>query len=111
MSATVQEVEVTAKAKRRRFSAQDALGFSANFFRWYNNEHTTPASGCSPQLTCISAAPNSVTEIAPSCSTPRTEPRAHPERFVLGNPVPPPLPTAAWINKPKSVDGGVISRA
>jgi putative transposase len=26
--------------------------------------------------------------------------RAHPERFPRGVPVPPPLPTAAWINKP-----------
>ena len=25
---------------------------------------------------------------------------AHPERFPRGVPVPPPLPTAAWINKP-----------
>ena len=26
--------------------------------------------------------------------------QAHPERFPRGAPVPPPLPTAAWINKP-----------
>ena len=26
---------------------------------------------------------------------------AHPERFVLGMPMPPSLPEAAWINKPK----------
>jgi hypothetical protein len=37
--------------------------------------------------------------------------RAHPERFVNGTPIPPPLPSAAWINKPKSADGSVISRA
>ena len=28
---------------------------------------------------------------------------AHPERFVRKPPVPPELPTAAWINKPKEV--------
>lgn len=28
---------------------------------------------------------------------------AHPERFPRGVPVPPPLPTAAWINKPPAV--------
>jgi hypothetical protein len=28
---------------------------------------------------------------------------AHPERFPRGVPVPPPLPTAAWINKPLTV--------
>lgn len=27
---------------------------------------------------------------------------AHPERFVNKAPVPPPLPGAAWINKPKT---------
>ena len=35
---------------------------------------------------------------------------AHPERFVSGTPVPPHLPTAAWINKPKTIDGSVTSR-
>ena len=29
---------------------------------------------------------------------------AHPERFPRGNPLPPPLPTAAWINKPLGRD-------
>ena len=28
--------------------------------------------------------------------------QAHPERFPRGVPLPPPLPTAAWINKPPS---------
>ena len=32
-----------------------------------------------------------------SCAPPTT---AHPERFQRGVPVDPPLPTAAWINKP-----------
>lgn len=27
---------------------------------------------------------------------------AHPERFLRGVPTPPPLPTAAWINKPQT---------
>jgi len=30
---------------------------------------------------------------------------AHPERFPRGVPVPPPLPTAAWINKPPALPG------
>jgi hypothetical protein len=29
--------------------------------------------------------------------------QAHPERFPRGVPVPPPLPTAAWINKPPAI--------
>jgi putative transposase len=37
--------------------------------------------------------------------------RTHPERFVLGTPTPPALPTAAWINKPKSGNGSVLSQA
>ena len=36
---------------------------------------------------------------------------AHPERFPHGVPIPPPLPTAAWINKPVgtavTIPGGV----
>ena len=31
---------------------------------------------------------------------------AHPERFPRGIPLPPPLPTAAWINKPLGLDVG-----
>jgi len=34
-----------------------------------------------------------------------------PERFVLGTPHPPALPTAAWINKPKSENESVLSQA
>ena len=89
--------------------AQDALGFSGDFFRWYNNEHhhtglglLTPADVHFGRAEQRHAARALVLEAAH---------RVHPERFVLGTPVPPPLPTAAWINKPKSVDGSVISRA
>jgi len=90
-------------------SIEDARGFNGDFFRWYNNEHhhtglglLTPADvhfGRAEQRRAHRAL---VLEAA-QC--------ARPERFVRGTPVPPPLPTAAWINKPKLADGSVISRA
>ena len=88
---------------------EDARGFNGDFFRWYNNEHhhtglglLTPADVHFGRGEDRRANRVVVLEAAH---------RAHPERFVAGTPIPPPLPTAAWINKPKSVDGSVISRA
>ena len=37
--------------------------------------------------------------------------QAHPERFPSGVPVPPALPTAAWINKPASPVGALAEPA
>jgi putative transposase len=89
-------------------SIQDARGFNADFFRWYNNEHhhtglglLTPADvhfGRAEQRRDARALVLQAGHLA------------HPERFVLGPPVPPPLPTAAWINKPKAADGSVATR-
>jgi putative transposase len=88
---------------------EDAQAFNADFFRWYNNEHhhtglglLTPADVHFGRAGDRHASRAIVLEAAH---------RAHPERFVAGAPIPPALPTAAWINKPKSVDGSVISRA
>lgn len=90
-------------------SPEDARGFHVDFFGWYNDEHhhtglglLTPADVHFGRAQQRRAERTNVLEAAH---------RAHPERFVLGTPVPPPLPTAAWINKPKSVDGSVIARA
>jgi putative transposase len=90
-------------------SIEDARGFNSDFFRWYNNEHhhtglglLTPADVHFGRAAARHANRTVVLEAAH---------RAHPERFVAGTPIPPPLPTAAWINKPKSVDGSVIARA
>jgi putative transposase len=90
-------------------SIEDARGFHGDFFRWYNNEHhhtglglLTPADVHFGRAEERHASRIVVLEAAH---------RAHPERFVAGTPIPPALPTAAWINKPKSVDGSVISRA
>lgn len=88
---------------------EDARGFNGDFFRWYNNEHhhtglglLTPADVHFGRAEQRHAARALVLEAAH---------RAHPERFVNGTPIPPALPSAAWINKPKSADGSVISRA
>ncbi len=35
---------------------------------------------------------------------------AHPERFVNQAPIPPPLPTAAWINPPKTTATSEVSQ-
>ena len=87
---------------------QDARGFSGDFFRWYNDEHhhtglglLTPGDvhfGLAEQRHANRAAVLKAAQIA------------HPERFVSGTPVPPHLPTAAWINKPKTIEGSVTSR-
>jgi putative transposase len=88
---------------------QDARAFLGDFFRWYNNEHhhtglglLTPADVHYGRAGQRHADRALVLEAAH---------RAHPERFVLGIPVPPPLPTAAWINQPKSDDGSANTRA
>lgn len=88
---------------------EDARAFLADFFRWYNNEHhhtglglLTPADVHFGRAEQRYAGRSTVLEAAH---------RTHPERFVNGAPVPPPLPSAAWINKPKSADGSVIVRA
>ena len=89
-------------------SAQDALGFCADFFHWYNYEHHHTGLGpLTPGDVHFGRAEQRHGDRALVLDAAH---RAHPERFVLGNPVPPALPTAAWINKPKSVDGSVISR-
>ena len=88
---------------------EDTRNFHGDFFRWYNNEHhhtglglLTPADVYFGRAEERREARSLVLEAAH---------RAHPERFVLGIPTPPALPTAAWINKPKSENASVIDQA
>ena len=88
---------------------EDTRGFHGDFFGWYNNEHhhsslglMTPADVHFGRAEERHAARSLVLEAAQL---------AHPERFVAGVPTPPALPTAAWINKPKSKNESVIAQA
>lgn len=81
---------------------QDARGFCAEFFPWYNQEHHHSGLGF---LTPF--------EVHFGQAKQRREKRAlvlrsaferNPERFVRGLPQPPDLPAEVWINKPKEAD-------
>jgi putative transposase len=80
-------------------SLQDARSFCQDFFIWYNKEHRhtgigllTPEAMHYGHAEDIRKARSAVLQAAYE---------AHPERFVRKIPVPPALPEAAWINKPK----------
>jgi putative transposase len=76
-----------------------ARAFCATFFERYNHHHHhsgiglhTPASVHFGTAADVRAQRATVLDAAYA---------AHPERFVNQAPIPPPLPVAAWINKPK----------
>jgi putative transposase len=78
---------------------EHARAHCRQFFRWYNHEHRhsgiglmTPAAFHHGQAPGLHAARRHVLNAAYA---------RNPERFVRKPPVPPELPTAAWINKPK----------
>jgi len=80
--------------------AEDARAFCHPFFTWYDTEHRhggigwlTPAMVHYGQVDIVGAARRQILTAAYA---------AHPERFVRRPPVPPPVPTAAWINPPPS---------
>jgi putative transposase len=79
---------------------EHAREFCRDFFDWYNHEHRhsgiglmTPAAVHYGQAKELHAARARVLEAAYA---------RNPERFVHRPPVPPALPTAAWINKPNT---------
>jgi putative transposase len=79
-------------------SIQDARSFCQDFFPWYNGEHRHSGIGLlTPEMVHYGQAQAVIDQrrivLASAFG-------AHPERFVRGLPVPPPLPEAAWINKP-----------
>jgi putative transposase len=80
-------------------SIQDARSFCQDFFAWYNGEHRHSGIGLlTPEMVHFGRAQAVIDQrrivLASAFG-------AHPERFVRGLPVPPSLPEAAWINKPK----------
>jgi putative transposase len=79
-------------------SYEDAEAFCQRFFPWYNREHRHGALGLmTPHDIHYGLATAKWQRRADIL---RAAYAAHPERFPRGVPVPPPLPTAAWINKP-----------
>jgi putative transposase len=80
-------------------SIQDGRSFCQDFFPWYNCEHRHGGIGLlTPEIVHYGKAEAVTSQrqivLASAFDT-------HPERFVRGIPVPPSLPEAAWINKPK----------
>jgi putative transposase len=80
---------------------EHARAHCRQFFHWYNHEHrhsgiglVTPAAFHHGDAKQLHATRADVLDASY---------RRHPERFVRKPPVPPQLPTAAWINKPKEV--------
>lgn len=80
-------------------SIEDSRSFCQAFFPWYNNEHRHCGIGL---LTPESVHYGLAGDVIKARSVVlRAAYDLHPERFVKKIPVPPTLPEAAWINKPK----------
>lgn len=82
-------------------SIEDSRSFCRDFFPWYNKEHRHTGIGL---LTPEAMHYGLAQEIQMAgAEVLRAAYEAHPERFVKKIPVPPLVPEAAWINKPKVV--------
>lgn len=80
-------------------SIEDARSFCQDFFPWYNKEHRhTGIALLTPETVHYGLAQD--IQIARG-EVLLAAYEAHPERFVKKIPVPPSVPAAAWINKPK----------
>jgi putative transposase len=79
---------------------EHARGFCRRFFHWYNHEHRHSGIGLmTPAAFHYGRAAELHTERARVLEAAYAR---NPERFVRKVPVPPALPTAAWINKPEN---------
>ena len=83
-------------------SLEDSEGFCQRFFPWYNTEHRHVALGLMTPYDMHYGLAQAKWE--QRAVVLRAAFAAHPERFPRGIPLPPPLPTAAWINKPLDRD-------
>jgi putative transposase len=87
-------------------SIQDARSFCQDFFPWYNREHRHSGIGLmTPEMVHYGKAEQASKQRRIVLASAFD---AHPERFVRGTPMPPSLPEAAWINKPKVESKGVV---
>lgn len=81
-------------------SIEDARAFCVAFFDWYNNHHRHHGIGLlTPADVHFGRAEEKRARRADVLVAAHV---AHPERFVNGLPVPPPAPTAVWINGPRN---------
>lgn len=81
-------------------SIEGARAFCVAFFDWYNNQHRHHGIGLlPPAVVHFGRAEKTRAQRADVLAGAHT---AHPERFVKGLPIPPPAPTAVWINQPKN---------
>lgn len=82
-------------------SIEDSRSFCQDFFPWYNKEHRHTGIGLlTPEALHYGLAKD--IQIARG-EILRAAYALHPERFVKKIPVPPLVPEAAWINKPKLI--------
>jgi len=83
-----------------RFGAiEDARAFGHVFFPWYNDDHRHSGLGLlTPAVVHFGEAP---VVLARRQVVLDAAYAAHPERFVRHAPIPLPLPSAVWINKPR----------
>jgi putative transposase len=89
-------------------SIEDARAFCQGFFAWYNGEHRHSGIGLLTPETVHQGKAELATSHRQLVLAAAFD--AHPERFVRGTPMPPRLPEAAWINKPKTTsDASEIS--
>ena len=78
---------------------EDSRRFAQDFFAWYNTEHHHSGIGLlTPETVHYGLADQTQKARGTILSAAYA---AHPERFVKKRPVPPSVPTAVWINKPK----------
>ena len=91
-----------------RFGSQaDARAWAQVFFPWYNDEHYHSALGLlTPAAVHYGRAPS---VIAARQQVLQQAYAQHPDRFVKGTPVHPALPTAVWINPPKTAQPPVAA--
>jgi len=84
-------------------SIQDARGFGNVFFHWCNFEHRHSGIGYHTPANVHHGLAENVTKTRQHAL--QRAYAANPERFVKGQPIPPALPSAVWINPPKKQSG------
>lgn len=89
-------------------SIEEARSFGREFFGWYNTAHRHAGIGLlTPEAVHYGRAADLHATRAVVLNAAYA---AHPERFVNHPPIPPPLPTAAWINPPQTAQTPEVSQ-